>query len=230
LRAALDAGVETRCVLVVDPANVALLDESIEHLCTLGATDLVVNPNWSADWSAPSVREAWDASYARVAQRYVAAYRAGHPFWISTIDAKIAAHIKGGYLPSERCDLGRKNLVVAAGGNLYPCDRLVGEDNSDRFVIGNVSSGPDLSRVRAIAGKSELLPSECLSCAVARRCRNRCVCANVAMTGAVDTPSEVLCFHEQIAIRAADTAAHQLIEEGNALFVRRHYGSELDSG
>ena len=230
LRAAIDAGVQVRCILVVDPANVAMLDRSIAHLTSLGVADLVLNPNWSADWNSPALREAWSLAYGRVSALYVDSYRAGKPFWLSTIDAKIAAHLKGGYLPSDRCDLGRKNLVVAPGGNLYPCDRLVGDDTDPRFVIGHVSTGPDALRVRAITGKSDLLPAECLPCAVAKRCRNRCVCANVAMTGEVDAPSELLCFHEQLSIRTADDAARQLIDEANALFVRRHYGSGLQSG
>lgn len=67
------------------------------------------------------------------------------------------------------------------------------------------------------------LPAECLECAVAPRCRHRCACANLALTGAIDTPSETLCFHEQLAIRTADAAAASLFAERNPAFLRRHY-------
>ena len=72
------------------------------------------------------------------------------------------------------------------------------------------------------------MPNECVDCAVADRCRNRCACANLAMTGTVDCPSEVLCFHEQLSIRLADQVAEQLFGERNERFLRRQYGTAID--
>jgi hypothetical protein len=43
------------------------------------------------------------------------------------------------------------------------------------------------------------------------------------MTGAIDIPSETLCFHEQLAIRCADRVAQMLFAERNALFLAQHY-------
>jgi uncharacterized protein len=207
---------------------VAELAPSIDELRALGADDFVVNPNWAADWSDEALRERWAEAYAAVAARYVEAYRHGRPFWISLLDPKIAAHIKGGYLPEERCDLGRRNWVVAPGGNLYPCDRLVGEDHDSPYVIGHVTSGVDPARVAQLVQAVCQLPEECAGCAVASRCRNRCACANLAMTGDAACPSELLCFHEQLTVRLADEAAEQLFDERNEAFVRRHYGTRID--
>jgi uncharacterized protein len=143
---------------------------------------------------------------------------------MSFLDDRIAAHVKGGYTPAERCDLGRRNLVVAPSGRLYPCDRLVGEDRDERFVLGDVRTGPDPSRVAALVARTCRLPVECVGCAIAPRCRNRCACANLALTGRIDAPSETLCFHEQLAVRTADDAAKTLLAERNARFLRRHFG------
>jgi uncharacterized protein len=228
LRRALGAGAAVRAVLVVDPANVARLPAAVRGLRALGADDFVLNPHWGAGWSA-ALQACWTAAYEEVGRDYVAAYRAGRPFWISVIDEKIHAHLRGGFAESERCDLGRQDLVVAASGNLYPCDRLVGDDRHGRFVIGHVGTGADPARACAWAAAVGAPPADCHACGIAARCRNRCACANVALTGSPDTPSELLCFHEQLAVRTADTAARALFAEANPAFMARHYGRILDA-
>lgn len=227
IRTALDAGLRVRVILVLDPGNVALLPESVAALQDLGVRDFVINPNWSAAWEDGALRGAWERAYEQLGELYVEAWRKGAPLWVSSIDTKIASHIKGGYLDSERCDLGRRDLVVAPSGNLYPCDRMVGEDRDGRWVIGHVTTGADASKVGCVAGPARTLPAECLTCAIAKRCRNRCACANLAMTGALSEPSDTLCFHEQLSIRVADDAAERLFAEGNEAFIRRHYRSTV---
>lgn len=217
------AGIEPRVVMVLDPSTVAAWPDSVASIAGLGVRHLVVNVNWAADWSSPETQRACERAFSRVGELYVQAHRAGHPLWVSSIDDKIATHVRGGYQPSERCDLGRFNLVVAASGRLYPCDRLVGEDPADSpLVLGDVWNGPDRQRVMALLGRVRTAP-ECGECALAPRCRYNCACANLAMTGSLDAPSETLCFHEQLSIRTADDVAHVLYTERNASFLRRHY-------
>ena len=225
LRRALAAGPGVRTILVLHPANVDRLAESLAFLHELGAADFVVNPDWSADWSAAELRERWAAAYEAAARTWSAAHRAGRPFWLSLLDDKIATALKGGYTAAERCDLGRRNLVVAPSGRLYPCDRLVGEDRDERFVLGDVATGPDPARVAALVERTCRMPPDCLECGLASRCRNRCACANLALTGALETPSETLCFHEQLAVRVADEAAQTLFAERSPTFLRRYGGA-----
>jgi uncharacterized protein len=222
IRKCLAAGLRLRVVLVLDPTNVTLLPESIAELAAIGARELVVNVNWAADWSSESVRSQCQAAYERSADLYLAAYRHANPFWLSLFDGKIASHIKGGYLPGDRCDLGQRNLVVAASGRLYPCDRLVGEDRDGSGALGDIWTGPDEQRILQCVSRITS-PPECRECVLANRCRNRCACANLAMTGAIDIPSETLCFHEQLAIRCADRVAQMLFAERNPLFLAQHY-------
>jgi len=220
---ALEAGLRPRVVLVLDPSNLPWIGESIDELRLLGVRDFVLNPNWAADWSADSVRSALAEAYRALAQRSLESYRSGDPLWLSALDAKISAHVKGGIQKGERCDLGRRDLVVAASGNLYPCDRMVADDTSDRFVVGHVSTGVDAARLASLLDGMRSMPAECLTCSIARRCRNTCACANFAMTRMPGQPSEALCLHEQLAIRAADDVADQLYAESNEAFLRRHY-------
>lgn len=223
LRCALAAGLRVRAILVLDPSNLRWIGESIDEARDLGVRDFVVNPNWSADWSAPAVRESLTEAYAALAARHLASYRRGDPLWISALDAKISAHVKGGILASEHCDLGCRDLVVAPSGNLFPCDRMIGDDRSDRFVIGHVSLGVDADKLAEWLEPMRTLPAECLTCSIRSRCRNRCACANFAMTRTPSEPSSALCLHEQLAIRAADDVAEELFAESNEAFFRRHY-------
>jgi uncharacterized protein len=225
LRTALAAQTRVRVVMVLHPDGVDDLPASVAFLAAEGAADLVLSPDWSADWTDSGLRRRWRAAYDAVADLYVAAFRAGRPFWISLIDDKIATHLKGGYQPAERCDLGRRNLVVSPRGRLYPCDRMVGEDRDDRFVVGDLETGPDPTRLAALRRGACTLPEGCRECAVLDRCRNRCACTNLALTGSIESPSETLCFHEQTAIEAADRAAERLWGERCEAFVRRHYGN-----
>jgi uncharacterized protein len=218
----LRAGLRVRVISVLDPSNVELWPESVATLVGLGACELVTNINWAADWSTEAVQAQCQSAYQKCGELYVAAYRQHKPFWLSLIDGKIASHIKGGYLPTDHCDLGQRNLVVAASGRLYPCDRLVGDDLDDTLAVGDVWAGPDPRRLQQLVSKVTA-PPECANCALANRCRNRCACANLAMLGSIDVPSETLCFHEQLAIRTADRAAEILFGEGNPLFLTQHY-------
>ncbi len=225
LSAALEAELRTRVVLVIDPSTVDVLPDSVEQLVSLGVREFVANVNWEAHWGDEAVQERWSAAYEELARRWVDGYRRGEPWWISVIDDKIATHLRGGYQPHELCDMGRRDLVVAPSGRLYPCDRLVGEDDeASPFVMGDVFTGPDLSRVSEVAAALCNVPGDCLECELRRRCRNRCGCANLALTGRIDRPSEILCIHEQLSIRCADAAAEVLVEEGNPHFLKKHYG------
>lgn len=225
LEAALAAGLRSRVVLVIDPSNLAWLAESADWLAGLGAHDLVANVNWAADWEAEGVEARLASAYQELAQRYVERFRRGRPFWISLIDDKIATHLRGGYSAGQRCDLGRRDLVVSPRGNLYPCDRLVGEDSPRApMVIGHLEGGVDPERLARVIGAACQLPPECVECDLRDRCKNRCGCANLAMTGSIERPGGALCLHEQLAIACADAAAERLVAEENEAFLSRHFG------
>lgn len=232
LRRALEAGVRVRTVLVLDPSTVDALPDSVEHLAAAGADDVVVNVNWAAPWGDAETRRHREAAFEELARRYVDAYRRRRPFWVSLIDDKIATHVRGGYGPGERCDFGRRDLVVAPSGALYPCDRLVGDDRAGApgsLAVGHVETGVDARKLGELVAAACTAPADCRGCAVLDRCRNRCGCANLAMTGSVGRPSPALCEHEQLAIRCADAAAETLVAERNEAFLRRHYGELVET-
>ncbi|MCA9563240.1 MAG: radical SAM protein [Myxococcales bacterium] len=181
LKAVQDAGIPYRTISVVDPSNVRYLGDTVEFLASQGVLRMALNPNYDAEWTEEDL-EYWAAGYRRAAEIYVDSYRAGRPLRINTIDDNIKAHVKGGHTPLDQCDFGRSSVAVAPSGNLYPCERLVGEDRDHSYVIGNVFDGFSPRRTGLIETSGNSC-DDCGDCALQTRCSSWCACANLADTG-----------------------------------------------
>ncbi len=75
----------------------------------------------------------------------------GKPFWLSFVDDKIGAHLKGGYTAAERCDLGRRNLVVAPSGKVFdPLMEMLASLNKNQqaelVIISDQKAALDLAK------------------------------------------------------------------------------------
>jgi uncharacterized protein len=161
-----------------------------------------------------------------VSDDWVRRYREGKPVWVNFVDGKIITRLKQGFSCRDRCGFGCREIAVAPSGNLYPCERLVGEDTDEAIRMGNVNEGIDREkqeRYRQATGNAD---PECARCAIRERCMNWCGCTNYGLTGAIDRTDGVLCWHEQAAIREADRAGATLFAEGNPHFLRTYYGME----
>ncbi len=218
----------TRVIGVIDPANVDHLADSFDTLLGLGARHLSLNLNVEADWD-DGARRRLEAAMDGLAERYVAAYRRGDAFTLNLLDGKIVAHIKGGYSCADRCDFGCQEIAVAPSGRLYPCDRLVGQDDRDDVVIGHVFHGVDTERRDALIASKNAVLADCADCAFQPRCMHWCGCVNYAMTGSVGGVDGLLCWFEQLRIETADRVAAVLYEERNPGFARRFYAPLLRS-
>jgi uncharacterized protein len=212
----------TKVIAVVDPLNVDRMAESFDALLDLGARNLSMNLNYEADWDE-TARDRFSAALLRLGERYTAAYRAGRIFSLNLLDSKIVTWVKGGYSCTDRCDFGCQEVAVSPTGRLYPCDRLVGQDDRDEVVIGDVWRGVDEARRDAlVAAKNEVLAG-CEGCVLLPRCMHWCGCVNHAMTGQVGEVSGLLCWFEQRLVEEADRCAAVLDAEGNPAFHRRFY-------
>ena len=215
-----------KTISVIDPANVDWLGESLEHLLGLGLRHLSFNLNYEGDWNEAN-RTRFEKAIDDMGDAYIAAYRKGFAFKVNLFDAKIITHVKGGYACGDRCDFGCDELAVSPSGKLYPCDRLIGEDDRDDVVIGDVWKGVDLmARKKLIDSKNEV-KDDCEDCEAQGRCMHWCGCVNYAMTGSVGGVSGLLCWFEQTVIDAADRAAQTLYAERNPGFVKRFYSHVL---
>jgi uncharacterized protein len=208
LRLLVNNGAWLETISVVDPANVRLLGETVRWLAAEGVGRIALSPHWGAEWSDADL-EAWERGYREAAALYVERARAGAPVYINCIDDKLVVRVKGGYQAEDRCRMGHGSVAVAPSGNLYPCERMVAEDEDASLAIGDVHRGVDARRW-ILDARCGPINEECGNCDVQARCTSFCACANRAETGEIGVAGGVQCWHEQMAMRVADEAGAAL--------------------
>lgn len=166
-------GMPFEVVCVVSPANVRWLARSVRFAADdLRAWRVHMNPAWNERWTPESTQ--------LLAQQL----RALAPYW----RARFARHL-GPELPAfqnhivagrRACRFGDGHVAIAPSGRIYPCERLVGQDDgsSARFVIGDLDRG-----VRRIQE---------------RRGGGWCACANIAETGDDSREGELQYWYESV--------------------------------
>jgi len=184
------------------PQTLALLPETVDFLCDLQVERLYLNPDYSAPWTEADC-QTLAPIYAAIGDQYARRMVAGQPQYISLIDSKLAAIIKEGYAPHERCRMGQKEFAYSASGHIYPCERLIASGTENPHCIGHVSTG--LVDVRACipAEGSKSTNPQCSNCQLAPYCMNWCGCSNYFSTGRYDTVGAFLCASEKAAITTA---------------------------
>jgi uncharacterized protein len=210
-------------IVVPDPRNVGHLADSVAWLMREGVRKISLNPNFYIDWPRPALA-VWRRAYERIADLYAARFRAHAPVKVNVLDGKIRVHLKEGYEACDRCGFGEREAAVAPGGNLYPCERVVGDDTREDLRIGNVVDGFHPARRARILAKRGNRTKACKACGLRDRCMNWCCCINHATTGATDQVAGVVCFHERMSIAAADRVAGVLYRERNPAFMALFYG------
>ena len=226
IKGVIDHDLPIKSISVIDPVAVDYMPQSLDHMLGLGLRHMSFNLNYEGDWNEAN-RTRFEAAIEGLADSYVEAYRRGIAFRLNLLDSKIITHVKMGFSCADMCDFGCEELAVAPSGNLYPCDRLIGEDDRDDVIIGTVKDGVDpVRRDALIADKNKVL-GECTDCDLAHRCMHWCGCVNYAMTGSVGGVSGLLCWFEQAVIEAADRAAETLYAEKNPGFIKRFYKHAL---
>ncbi len=213
-----------KTVSVVHPGNVDRLAESFSFLSSLGVRQMAFTLDYDAEWTDDAL-DRYEAALARLAEAAMERYRRGEDFSLQPLHGKIVSRLKGGLCASDRCAFGCGELAVAPSGNLYPCDRLIGEDGPAQadVRIGDVFSGIDGDRVTALRGVKDAPQADCVGCAILDRCMWWCGCVNRARTGRVGEVDDVLCRTEQAKVRAADHLAATLFAEQDPTFIGRYY-------
>ncbi|MBL6975046.1 MAG: radical SAM protein [Deltaproteobacteria bacterium] len=221
LRARVVAGKVT-VTMVAGPGHLAELPASLAHILSLGVETVHLALDYHADWSAGDV-EALGVALEVVGNCWVDAYRRGRPFSLPVFDSKIARHVLQPLVNFPRCACGDREWTVAPSGRIYPCDRMVGDDDGNGPVIGDVFAGFDAEATARFLGCHQGTPDRCRDCDDSPRCLFWASCVKYGLTGNVGEPPDILCRLERTVIRAADRAAAILFEEGNATFIRRFY-------
>jgi uncharacterized protein len=217
LRAALDELSSVQVNAVYGPDTLAYLPETVDFFLDFGVRAIHLNPNIRATWDLGTCSRL-AAAYLQVADRYIENYRSGRELAINLIDSKIILFLKGGYAAEDMCGMGETEWGFAPSGNIYPCERFIGEDDDPNLCIGNVHSGLDPRRRCAIVARRGNRNAECVTCDWSKYCMNWCGCTNHALTGATDLASPVLCASERAVLQAARHVLTTLSSESNDLF------------
>jgi uncharacterized protein len=218
-------GFSLRVIAVIDPANAAYLGESFEHLMDLGVRYIHFSPNYAGTWDDTAC-EVFEQALRDLGDRYMARLRAGQDVRLDPLNGKVVTHVARGYKERNLCQFGQKEMAVAPSGRIYPCDRLVGEDNDPDVCIGDLEQGIDVPRRDAMVRAKNMPDPECAACELEPRCMHWCGCANYETTRDVARVSPVVCWFERCFIVEADRVANALYAEQDRTFLRRFYVPE----
>jgi uncharacterized protein len=115
--------------------------------------------------------------------------------------------------------MGKGEFAFSPEGNIYPCERLVGDGTINSHCIGNINSGLNLERMSCNMVSDQTINSECLSCSLNPYCMNWCGCSNYMATGYYNHVNQFLCISEKAAIQAALNAFQTLEKKLGPTFV-----------
>lgn len=189
---------DLRVNAVYGPATVRGLARTVDYLASLGVSQIHLNPDYSAPWSATDLAEL-PAIYSEVATVYERHRQRGEPLFVSLIDSKIAAILRGGYQAGEMCRMGSAEFAYVPAGWIYPCERLVGAGDGSAHCIGHLVTG--LWPKRGCASRAA--NPECGSCGIERYCMRWCACSNYFASGSYDRVNAFICASERAAIQVA---------------------------
>ncbi len=202
LRKALSVLSSVQVNAVYGPNSVTALPETLDQFIALEASVVHLNMDIMTQWNAAAI-DALAPSFEKVADRYISCYEHGENLAVNVIDGKAILFMKGGYKPEDCCGMGETEIGIAPSGNIYACERFIGQDNDPRFALGNIHTGVDLKKRCQIASLRGNVNPECTQCSHRPYCMNWCGCSNFHMTGFSNQTSMAFCAGERAAIVAA---------------------------
>ncbi len=208
----------------VMPSTVDRMAESVEWLYDRGfsrintAIDYRKDAGWDDDSMAILAEQ-----YARIADLSERHFDDARPLLYLNFLSKISAYLND--RPCLECKLGMRQPSVAPDGAIYPCNQFL--DDPD-YRMGDVETGIDKEKQRAIYRASLDPEPDCEGCAIADRCRHHCACLNYSLTGKMHEVAPVQCEHERILIPIADDLAARLYARGSARFLLNYRDDPLD--
>jgi len=209
-------------MLVTTPETAGWYADSVRYLFGRGFRYLICSLNYAAGWSQASLATL-ERQYQELAEWYVDQTEREEKFYFSPFDVKIASRVFPGSCRRERCELGRRQISVAPSGRIFPCVQFVGDGGDSEWCIGNVRSGIDEARRGHLYRENDREKESCRGCAIGERCNHFCGCLNRQATGSIRTVSPVLCSHEQMVLKIADTLAERLFRKRSAMFLQKQY-------
>lgn len=196
LRRLLDAQKPFKVVMVVRPDTLDELADGIEFLHDLGVTAIDPSLDLWTKWAAADV-DRLENAIARAAGVW---HNALPNLSVSWFDEKATQLANLPTNETSRCGFGIGEIAVAPSGNLYPCERLIGDDSpgNPMRLPGDVLEGLHFLGVPAARGHAAAPAAEaCGTCAMIGHCNTVCRCSNFVRTGDPASPDGLLCRWNQ---------------------------------
>ncbi len=187
---------------VYGPDTIDFLPETVTFFTQLNIPSIHLNPNILALWEEKNIRKLRE-NYMQIADKYIQCYEDGQEIALNLIDSKIIVFLKEGYDDADKCGMGETEWGFAPSGNIYPCERFIGDDDNPQLCLGNIYTGLEKFNVCSKLKHGENHNSDCIKCKLQKYCMTWCGCTNYFMTGLINLPSSVLCESEKAIINAA---------------------------
>lgn len=182
---------EFTVIMVVRPDTSERVADGVEFLQSRGVEmiDLTLDL-WTA-WPDEAL-EKIEVDLARTAE----IWRAGLPrFGVNWFNKKTVELCGVPVGATARCGFGRGEVAVAPSGNLYPCERLIGEDRpgNPARLPGSACEGEDFLSVN--------VPCSLSSGEAGAACGLTCSCSNFVRTGSTRRSDRLLQRVDQVCAR-----------------------------
>ena len=193
----IEVGLDVSVVMVVRPDNVAELAEGILFFEDRGVRHFSPTLDLWTSWNQDDLH-ALEISLERCAGVWIEGLPDCSISWFDEKAARIAGVSN---TLTARCGFGDGEIAVSPAGNLYPCERLIGDDREDNpfRLPGNVMGGEEFSPYPSPSRNVD----ECNTCAIQDQCSTICRCSNYVRTGDVRRPDGLLCLLDRVCYREA---------------------------
>jgi uncharacterized protein len=202
---------------VYGPETLASLPQTVAFFTELRVPFIHLNPNISSAWTADDVA-IFPQVCRDIAAHYMQCYQSGQEITLNMIDSKLVLFLKKGYAPEDRCGMGKTEWGFAPSGNIYPCERFIGEDDDLSLCLGNIHTGFNAARRCEMFARKGNRNPECATCSLSSYCMNWCGCTNYHLTGDTELAGPMLCALERASINAAQQVFISLSQLDNELF------------
>ena len=180
-------GHEFGVIAVAGPDNVGELDMEVNYLYNLGIQRIDLSLNLWNTWGTDAAEQ-----LHRTVAKCARIWKDGLPERkLSWFDDKLAS-LMDRDVNLFRCGFGKGQIAVSVEGHLYPCERLVGNNNDNKStrMPGDVFDGDDFW-----FGPKENIRTcgACQQCGIADVCNTTCGCCNFVRSGDAGVPDNLLC-------------------------------------
>lgn len=188
LRRLVAEGKDVTVIMVLRPNTVEQLPTGLAAIRDLGVRFVSPSLDLWTPWRAEDI-----AHLDQAVTQAAALWRpGGGGFGIGWFD-DMASRLAGlECAPCGRCAFGAGQVAVSPAGNLYPCERLIGQDDEGNpyRLAGAGMEGEDFLGYRPAANPA---PAACEQCTIRHACSTYCRCSNLVRTGDVARPDRLLC-------------------------------------